>query len=139
MREPRGADVRCSRTQNRRSPQRGHCTIQTAISRTFDANVIGVEGNALALDQTAFFPSGGGQLADRGALLWNGSSLSLTGLSKPNDVVWHAVDAAAGALPSVGDTVTRQLDWDFRYRMMRTHTALHVLCGADLQRTSARR
>ncbi len=96
---------------------------------TFDAKVIGVESNALALDQTAFFPSGGGQLADRGALLWNGSSLSLTGLSKRNDVVWHAIDAAAGALPSIGDTVTGQLDWDFRYRMMRTHTALHVLCG----------
>jgi misacylated tRNA(Ala) deacylase len=96
---------------------------------TFDAKVLAVEGNALALDQTAFFPGGGGQLADRGALTWNGARLPLTGLSKRNEVVWHAIDAGAGALPSVGETVTGQLDWDFRHRMMRTHTALHVLCG----------
>lgn len=96
---------------------------------TFEAKVIAVEGNAIALDATAFFPGGGGQLADRGALVWNGARLPLTSLSKRNDVVWHEVDPSAGALPTAGETVTGELDWDFRYRMMRTHTALHVLCG----------
>jgi misacylated tRNA(Ala) deacylase len=98
----------------------------------FEAKVLGVEGSALALDRTAFFPGGGGQMADRGALVWNGARLPLAGLSKQGDVIWHALDASAlaeGTPPAVGDTVTGELDWDFRYHMMRTHTALHVLCG----------
>jgi misacylated tRNA(Ala) deacylase len=97
--------------------------------RVFEATVVAVEGTALALDQTAFFPGGGGQLADRGALAWQGRSLPLAGLSKRGDVVWHALAPEAGALPPVGATVGGELDWDFRYRMMRTHTALHMLCG----------
>jgi len=96
---------------------------------TFDAEVVAVEGNALALDATAFFPSGGGQMADRGALLTAGHRLPLTGLEKRDDVLWHRVEAEAGPLPAVGDRVSGELDWDFRYRMMRTHTALHMLCG----------
>jgi misacylated tRNA(Ala) deacylase len=95
----------------------------------FEARVLGVEGNAIALDRTAFFPGGGGQMADRGALIWNGARLPLAGLSKRDDVIWHQVDADTPALPALGDTVTGELDWDFRYRMMRAHTALHVLCG----------
>src|SRR5262245_27713072 len=97
--------------------------------RTFAAKVVAMEHSALALEQTAFFPGGGGQMADRGALVWNGARLPLTGLSKHGDVVCHAAEAEAGERPGVGETVTGELDWDFRYRMMRTHTALHVLCG----------
>jgi misacylated tRNA(Ala) deacylase len=96
---------------------------------TFDAEVVAVEGDALALDATAFFPGGGGQMADRGALLAAGRQLPLVGLEKRDDVVWHLVEVGAGPLPAVGDRVTGELDWDFRYRMMRTHTALHMLCG----------
>ncbi len=96
---------------------------------TFDAGVVAVEGNAVALDATAFFPGGGGQMADRGALIVAGRRLPLAGLEKRGDVVWHRVEEGAGPLPAVGDRVTGELDWDFRYRMMRTHTALHMLCG----------
>jgi misacylated tRNA(Ala) deacylase len=97
---------------------------------TFEAKVLAVAGNALALDATAFFPGGGGQLADRGSLVWRDTRLPVTGLSKHNDVIWHEVEVEAeGTLPTVGETLTGELDWDFRYRMMRTHTALHVLCG----------
>jgi misacylated tRNA(Ala) deacylase len=97
--------------------------------RRFDATVVAVEGRALALDRTAFFPGGGGQMADRGALLVDGRGLPLSGLRKEGDVVWHAVAEDAGEPPAVGATVTGELDWDFRYNMMRTHTALHLLCG----------
>jgi misacylated tRNA(Ala) deacylase len=96
---------------------------------TFDAEVLAVEGDALALDATAFFPGGGGQMADRGTLLTVGHRLPLAGLEKRDDVVWHRVEAEAGPLPAVGDRVSGELDWGFRYRMMRTHTALHMLCG----------
>src|SRR5262249_4626855 len=97
--------------------------------RAFEAKVIAVEESALALDQTAFFPGGGGQMADRGRLVCNGAPLTLTSLSKRSDIIWHAVEAGPEGLPGVGETVTGELDWDFRYQMMRTHTALHVLCG----------
>jgi misacylated tRNA(Ala) deacylase len=97
--------------------------------REFEANVVAVEERAIALDQTAFFPGGGGQLADRGSLMWEGRQLPLAGLSKRGDVVWHAVAPDAGDLPQPGATVGGALDWDFRYHMMRTHTALHMLCG----------
>jgi misacylated tRNA(Ala) deacylase len=97
--------------------------------REFDARVVAVDGAAIALDRTAFFPGGGGQMADRGALLWEGRRLPLAGLSKREDVVWHALAPEAGPPPPVGATPRGELDWDFRYRMMRTHTALHMLCG----------
>ena len=97
--------------------------------RTFEAKVVAVEDSALALDQTAFFPGGGGQMADHGALVWNGTRLPLARLSKRSDIVWHSIEVEPEGLPGVGETVTGELDWDFRFRMMRTHTALHVLCG----------
>ena len=97
--------------------------------RAFEARVVAVEERAIALDQTAFFPGGGGQMADRGLLTWEGRQLPLASLAKRGDVVWHAVAAEAGELPQPGATVRGELDWDFRYRMMRTHTALHMLCG----------
>jgi misacylated tRNA(Ala) deacylase len=97
--------------------------------KAFDARVLAVEGAALALDRTAFFPGGGGQMADCGALVWGGRRLSVVGLRKDGDAVWHAVEAAEGPLPGVSETVRGELDWGLRYRMMRTHTALHTLCG----------
>ena len=97
--------------------------------RRFDATVVAVEGRALALDRTAFYPGGGGQMADRGALLVDGRELPLAGLRKEGEVVWHEIAPEAGDLPAVGATLAGALDWDFRYHMMRTHTALHLLCG----------
>jgi len=97
--------------------------------RTFEAKVMAVDGNAIALERTAFYPGGGGQMADQGTLVMGGRQLPLTGLRKEQDVVWHEVDPEAGALPEVGTTVSGEIDWPFRYQMMRTHTALHLLCG----------
>src|SRR5579859_2144865 len=97
--------------------------------RQFDATVVAVESGALALDRTAFFPGGGGQMADQGALTCDGRTLALASLRKEGDVVWHEVAPEAGELPPVGAAVSGDLDWDFLYRMMRTHTALHLLCG----------
>lgn len=99
---------------------------------TFEAKVVAVDGRALALDQTAFYPGGGGQMADSGALVWNGQRLPLASVRKQGDVVWHEVgreEGGAETLPAVGETVRGEVDWNFRYRMMRTHTALHMLCG----------
>ena len=101
--------------------------------RTFEARVVATEGRMVALDQTAFYPGGGGQMADHGELIVDGRRLLVAGMSKRDGVVWHELageaDEAGEGLPAVGAVVTGEIDWPFRYRMMRTHTALHLLCG----------
>ena len=100
-----------------------------AYLRQFEAEVVGVEGRALALDRTAFYPGGGGQMADRGALTLGERTLPLAGLRKEGEIVWHELAPEAGEMPAVGQRVAGAIDWAFRYQMMRTHTALHLLCG----------
>jgi misacylated tRNA(Ala) deacylase len=92
------------------------------------ATVVAVEGDEIALDATVFYPGGGGQLPDHGTMNWdNGQQVgNVIALNKRNDVVWHTLDTLP---PQVGTEVVCTIDWDFRYRMMRTHTALHILCG----------
>ena len=99
-------------------------------SYTFEctAKVVAVEGDEIALDATIFFPGGGGQMPDRGTIAWNNyhNEGAVIELNKRDDVVWHTLDCIP---PSIGTEVVSTIDWDFRYRMMRTHTALHILCG----------
>lgn len=99
-------------------------------SYTFEcsAKVVEVEGDEIALDATVFFPGGGGQMPDHGIITWENREREGTviAMNKREDVVWHTLDSLP---PSVGDEVVGTIDWDFRYRMMRTHTALHILCG----------
>src|SRR5258707_10090470 len=99
-------------------------------SYTFEcsAKVVAVEGDEIALDATVFFPGGGGQMAEHGIIRWENREREGTviAMNKREDVVWHTLDSLS---PTVGTEVTGTIDWDFRYRMMRTHTALHILCG----------
>jgi misacylated tRNA(Ala) deacylase len=92
------------------------------------AKVVAVEGDEVALDATVFFPGGGGQMPDRGTMSWHNrqNEGNVIALNKRDDVVWHTLDCLA---PQVGTEVVGTIDWDFRYHMMRTHTALHILCG----------
>lgn len=94
--------------------------------REFDAVVTAVEGQALALDRTAFYPGGGGQPCDVGLLTWDGRSARVVKVKKRGPEVWHSL---AEDPPPAGTLVRGTLDWEWRYRLMRTHTALHVLCG----------
>ena len=96
--------------------------------RKFNARVLDHRENAIALDCTAFFPGGGGQMADLGTVLCEGRECTITKSFKDEErpLIWHELD---GPLPAVGAEVEGILDWEFRYRMMRTHTALHILCG----------
>ncbi|RPI50949.1 MAG: alanyl-tRNA editing protein [Chloroflexi bacterium] len=94
--------------------------------REFEAVVTAVEGQAVALDRTAFYPGGGGQPHDTGTLSWEGGSGRVVKVQKRGDDVWHTLD---GEAPPAGTAVHGLLDWERRYRLMRTHTALHVLCG----------
>jgi misacylated tRNA(Ala) deacylase len=94
----------------------------------FPATVVAVSADegAIALDQTAFYPGGGGQPHDLGQLRVHDQLLPVTRVKQQSGQVWHWL---AGELPAVGTSVTGHLDWERRYKLMRTHTALHVLCG----------
>ena len=94
--------------------------------KEFEATVVAVEGAQVALDRTVFYPGGGGQPADQGLLLWEGGQAGVLKARKEGDLVWHKLDADP---PPVGCRVLGALDWERRYRLMRTHTALHILCG----------
>lgn len=95
---------------------------EAAVAR-YDA-----DNQALVLDQTAFYPGGGGQPADSGSLAAAGQTFRVLRARKSGPDVLHYLEAGGDLLP-VGTAVTGQLDWDRRYRLMRTHTAMHILCG----------
>jgi misacylated tRNA(Ala) deacylase len=98
--------------------------------REFTARVTAVEDGALILDRTAFYPGGGGQPGDKGVFSWNAQTYPLTKLKKAGDRVLHWVRLDEGQdLPSVDTGIRGILDWDHRFKLMRTHTALHILCG----------
>lgn len=103
--------------------------LRDAYLRSFDATVLAVEGTPddgprVALDRTAFYATGGGQPHDTGTL--GGSAV--VEVRKDGDVVWHHL-APGAAAPAVGAVVHGELDWARRHHLMRTHSALHVLCG----------
>ncbi len=99
-----------------------------AYLKQFDATVIAVEGNAVALDRTAFYPSGGGQPHDMGTLASANKIWEVTQVrkGKTDALVWHEV---LGAPPLAGEQVHGAINWERRYQLMRTHTAMHILCG----------
>ncbi len=98
-----------------------------AYLRRFTATVTGVDGEGrVTLDRSAFYPTGGGQPHDTGALRWAGGTASVTAVTKEGGEVWHRLE---GDTPPAGTEVEGEIDWDRRYALMRTHTALHVLCG----------
>lgn len=96
--------------------------------REFSATVTAVdaESNAVALDRTAFYPGGGGQPSDAGNLTTNGQTWTVKKAKKRGADVWHYLE---GDLPPAGTHVDGALDWERRYKLMRVHTALHILCG----------
>jgi misacylated tRNA(Ala) deacylase len=96
--------------------------------REFEAHVVAVDTAAqrVALDRSAFYPGGGGQPNDTGRLAFEGQMVPVTQVKKEGDQVWHWL---SGPLPGEGQAVTGMIDWDRRHALMRTHSALHVLCG----------
>ena len=101
--------------------------------QTFEAIVTAVdnENHALVLDRTAFYPGGGGQPADRGTLSLlskDAKVFKVKRAKKAGPIVLHLIEES-DELPPIGTLLRGQLDWDLRYQLMRTHTAMHVLCG----------
>jgi misacylated tRNA(Ala) deacylase len=113
-----------------------------AYARSVEARVVAVpaagedgSGPLIVLDRTVFYPGGGGQPSDRGALLRtaDGRSWTVASARKLEGEIVHQLAAAGDGAPveppAVGDVLVADLDWARRYALMRTHTALHALCG----------
>jgi misacylated tRNA(Ala) deacylase len=99
--------------------------------RTFDSDVVAVdeEEHAVALAETAFFPTGGGQPHDTGVLEFGDSSSVVVDVEKDRDGrVWHRL-ADGSRRPRLGQRVHGAIDWERRYLLMRIHTAQHILNG----------
>ena len=96
----------------------------------FDANITSVllTERAVVLDRTAFYPGGGGQPSDFGTLTVEGVVYPVDKVKKQGDDVLHFLGGDEHP-PAVGAAAHGTLDWARRYELMRTHTALHVLCG----------
>jgi misacylated tRNA(Ala) deacylase len=100
-----------------------------AYRQEFESTVTEVDrgGHRVRLRRTAFYPGGGGQPCDLGTLQTPAGTLAVTGVRRDRGSIWHTLDAPE--LPAVGTEVHGQVDWSRRHALMRTHTALHVLCG----------
>lgn len=96
--------------------------------QSFDARVTGIdlENHAVILDRTAFYPGGGGQPYDTGSLKVGETTYPVKRGRKSGEDILHILD---GHLPAVGTLVHGHIDWERRYQLMRTHTAMHILCG----------
>src|SRR6202522_155877 len=96
--------------------------------REWDATVLAVTDDGLVLDQSAFYPGGGGQPPDHGVLLWGGVQTRITGARKTPDDLYY-LPADGDPLPSAGTKVRGAGEGGRRTALMRTHSGLHVLCG----------
>ena len=102
---------------------------EDAYLKSCDATVTAVGESGIVLDRTVFYPTGGGQPGDTGTLTRaDGTAVTIVDTRKADGGIAHVPAEGAPAL-AVGDKVAATLDWDRRYRHMRVHTALHVMCS----------
>ena len=103
-----------------------------AYERTMTAKVVDLDRDdgRLLLDRTVFYPGGGGQPPDTGFLLIGDDRIEVNRVTQDSRGVWHWVDS----LPSIGTEVVGEIDWSRRYALMRTHTAMHAMCGVVWER-----
>ena len=94
--------------------------------RECKSKVTDVNDHGVILDQTVFYPGGGGQPSDHGKLIWEKNEYLVKGLKRIDGQLVHLID---GDKPEINSEVLSIIDWNKRYKLMRTHTALHILCG----------
>ncbi|MFW5678938.1 MAG: alanine--tRNA ligase-related protein, partial [Pseudomonadota bacterium] len=103
---------------------------EDANLRETGAVVTAARPEGLVLDRTVFYPTGGGQPGDRGALrLADGTTIAVVDTRWIDGELVHVV-AEGSAAPTIGTPVTASLDWATRYGRMRVHSCLHLLCRA---------
>ena len=101
---------------------------QPTVAQT-DATVIASAPEGIVLDRTVFYARGGGQPGDTGRLLWDGGEIAITDTVKGEGEAILHLPAPGAPLPPPGTKVRAEIDWDRRHRLMRMHTAMHLLCS----------
>ena len=103
---------------------------EDAFLKTAEAIVLSINGRGgIVLDQTNFYAAAGGQPGDIGTMSFNGNTIAIASTVYDDAKNVVHVPASADALPSSGDRVILALDWNIRYRNMRAHTMMHLLCA----------
>ena len=100
--------------------------LKDAYLTEFESPVVEISGREVVLDQTAFYPGGGGQPADKGALGVGPVKAAVVDVRREGGHVVHVLDKA---IPDTVRDLKGELDWERRYAHMRYHTALHALSG----------
>ncbi len=102
--------------------------IEQPYARAAEARVLGrtAEGG-LILDRTIFYPTGGGQSGDSGRLTWAGGEIAIATTIKGEGGAPILLPAEPSPLPPLGSVISQTLNWERRHRLMRVHTALHLL------------
>jgi misacylated tRNA(Ala) deacylase len=102
--------------------------LSDAYLKEFDAKVLEVSKKGhIRLDRTCFYPGGGGQPCDQGILSSGNNKYNICKVVMESNQIWHIIENAH--IPDRGQSVIGVINWDLRYKLMRTHTAMHVLCG----------
>ncbi|MCK5646609.1 MAG: alanyl-tRNA editing protein [Anaerolineales bacterium] len=99
---------------------------QDAYLNKFESKVQKSDKDAVVVDQTAFFPGGGGQPYDVGEFRAEDNVWEVNKVRRKDGELWHFLDEDA---PVVGTILVGEIDWERRFQLMRTHTAMHILCG----------
>ena len=99
---------------------------ENSYIKEFDAKVTSIRETGIILDKTAFYPGGGGQPADKGSIIFENSEYTINGIVKEGKNYIHKINSHN---IRINETVRGIIDWKNRYNLMRTHTALHILCG----------
>ena len=101
-----------------------------SYQKTFSATVSAQdsENHGFILDQTLFYSGGGGQPCDKGKIYSSETEYKIDKIKTIKGQLVHQL-AQTNQLPAVNEKIVGEIDWEYRYRLMRTHTALHILCG----------
>ena len=100
-----------------------------AYAQSCDAAVVAADQDGVVLTRSVFYPTGGGQPGDIGTLSWDGQTAAVVDTVKgPDDTIVHKL-APDNPIPPPGTSVMATIDWDRRYRFMRMHTTMHLVCS----------
>jgi len=93
----------------------------------FEAEIIGIDEDGIILDRTLFYPDGGNQISDKGVILKQDNSFQVKHISKRNNKIIHHISEPFGEKLKIGDRIEGEIDWNYRYGVMRAHSSQHII------------
>jgi len=100
-----------------------------SYTKSFAGTINNFNNKGIVLDQTSFYPGGGGQPSDTGKITYKSETYKINRISKISGEITHEIENFNPDQIQINSKVSGQIDWDRRYKLMRTHTALHIMCG----------